>query len=501
MKYFKAIKSELEDSKQEWADLLKSDYWKFPPNWTWVSDEEITFWGKIRNLPSKIYEFLVVRITYEEYFASQLRSRYMDIEGNFRTTFRTQTQNNQNKPQNNQNKSQNDSNFEESSDFIKELLILSKGILEQKKFSKKDLLTASSLLDEAEERMIWILPHDVKSAKVNELNYQLDNLDQGHKDECKKIIANCTSNQQGAPNENENQHNAELEEIIRVINKNTLSKRINTGLQIERLRSLRFWGLILLIVFIFLFPITSNVSEWGPAKELIQFWGDSPDSINDSVNLTTFLTNLTTGLTNLTKDSAKLKNDSSNLTIGLANLAKDSANLKNNSSNLTSDLANLTKDSGNLKNDSVILTRSLANLTNGSVISNINSNSKSRLRDWLEEWLGPLPTKTFAGWALALGFSIIGAIGGFLSGLLQVRTSETNLELYEEAVLLFQIRPIFGALAALIVYVLMAWGAFKDMIPPSSGNIVFAAFLSGFSERYFLQLMQNEPQSEKQKEQ
>ena len=425
----------------------------------------------------------------------------MDIEGNFRTTFRTQTQNNQNKPQ-------NDSNFEESSDFIKELLILSKGILEQKKFSKKDLLTASSLLDEAEERMIWILPHDVKSAKVNELNYQLDNLDQGHKDECKKIIANCTSNQQGAPNENENQHNAELEEIIRVINKNTLSKRINTGLQIERLRSLRFWGLILLIVFIFLFPITSNVSEWGPAKELIQFWGDSPDSINDSVNLTndsvnltTVLTNLTTGLTNLTKDSAKLKNDSSNLTIGLANLAKDSANLKNNSSNLTSDLANLTKDSGNLKNDSVILTRSLANLTNGSVISNINSNSKSRLRDWLEEWLGPLPTKTFAGWALALGFSIIGAIGGFLSGLLQVRTSETNLELYEEAVLLFQIRPIFGALAALVVYVLIAWKAFEGMIQLTSGNIVLAAFLSGFSERYFLQLMQYEPQSKKQKEQ
>lgn len=278
MKYFKAIKSELEESKQEWEDLLKSNYWKFPPNWTWVSDEEITFWGKIRNLPSKIYEFLVVRITYEEYFASQLRSRYLDIEGNFRTTERDPPQ--------------NDPNFKGSSDFIKELLILSKGILEQKKFSKKDLLTASSLLDEAEERMIWILPHDVKSAKVNELNYQLDNLDQGHKDECKKIIANCTSNQQGLSNENENQHNAELEEIIRVINKNTLSKRINTGLQIERLRSLRFWGLILLILFLFLFPITSDVYEWEPAKELIQYWDNSPDSINDSSNLTSVSSNI-----------------------------------------------------------------------------------------------------------------------------------------------------------------------------------------------------------------
>ena len=117
MKDFGTIKSNAENSEKEWDDLLDSDYWRFPPNWTRASDEEITFWGKIRTLPSKIYEILFVRITYEEYFASQLRSRYLDIEGKFRTTFREAG-----KP-----------NFQESSNFIKELLILSKGILEQKK--------------------------------------------------------------------------------------------------------------------------------------------------------------------------------------------------------------------------------------------------------------------------------------------------------------------------------------------------------------------------------
>jgi hypothetical protein len=441
MKYFKSIKSELEDSEQEWEDLLKSNYWKFPPNWTRASDENITFWSKIKNLLYRIYDFLVKRITYEEYFASQLRSRYLDIEGNFRTTERDPPS--------------NDPNFKGSSDFIKELLILSKGILEQKNFSKKDLLTASSLLDEAEERMIWILPQDVKSAKVKELNYHLDNMDQGRKDECKKTIDCCRSNQQGSSNENENQHNAELEEIIRVINKDTLSKRINTGLQIERLRALRFWGLILLIIFIFLFPITSNVEHWTPAKNLIWFWDNQSNSIADS-------------------------------TIDLT-ISTNASNISTNASDISTNASDIS--------------------TNGSNISTINPNStreqpkslwNSRFLVWFIELVGPVPTRTIAGWALALGFSIIGAIGGFLSGLLQVRTSTTNLELYEEAVLLFQIRPIFGALAALIVYVLIAWSAL-DMVHDNDGNIVLAAFLSGFSERYFLKLMPLEPEPKEPK--
>ncbi len=50
-------------------------------------------------------------------------------------------------------------------------------------------------------------------------------------------------------------------------------------------------------------------------------------------------------------------------------------------------------------------------------------------------------------------------------------TSETNLELYEEAVLLFQIRPIFGGFAALVIFMLISWGAFEmrysnQILPP-----------------------------------
>lgn len=372
---------------KEWNKILYSEKWKVPPNWTRASSKKTGFWDRIKKVPSKIYEFLVVRISYEDYFASQLQSRYMDIEGNFRTTLEKKDEN--------------------SYIFIKELLILSKEILEQEKFGKKDLLTVSSLLDEAEERMIWILPPDIKMAKIRELDYQLDILPK-HKEDYKKLLNECSShpiNSKDGVDLQEN--NASIEEIIRAVNKTILAKRINTGLQIERLRSLRFWGLILLILFVLLFPIAGRPDIWPPYDQIMGFWDD------------------------LTKNA-------------------------------------------------------------------------SSSHSWFMNYGQKIPVEIFGGWAVALGFCIIGGIGGFLSGLLQVRTSETNLELYEEAVLLFQIRPIFGAFAALVIFMLMSWGAFDSVLSESlsRGNGVYAlaAFLSGFSERYFLKLLKLEPESKELKE-
>jgi hypothetical protein len=102
----------------------------------------------------------------------------------------------------------------------------------------------------------------------------------------------------------------------------------------------------------------------------------------------------------------------------------------------------------------------------------------------------------FGAWAVALGFCVIGGIGGFMSGLLQIRSTETNLELYEESVLLFQIRPIFGAFAALVTFMLLSWGLLESMIGKGMGPVVLAAFLSGFSERYFLQLLRDNSRPE-----
>lgn len=385
MKYFGSVKTDPKDPEKEWEDILKSESnWRMPPNWTRVFPESKGIWSKIKNIPSKVYEFFVVRISYEDYFASQLRSRYMDVQGNFRTTF------------NNKKDILDSREFKNNFDFIKELLILSKGILEKEKFAKTDLLTASSLLDEAEERMVWILPRDIKKAKVRELDYQIDKFSPHHKNEFQKLITNYLKNSAGQ--REDSIFNADIEEIIRAINKNRLADRIDTGLQIERLRSLRFWGFILLFIFIWLYPVVSNIDTWERTKFVIQYWEE-------------FINN--THIQNITKESP-----------------------------------------------------------------------------FLLRRLGPYfsltPEGTLAGWAIALGFSIVGGIAGFISGLLQVRTSKTNLELYEEAVLLFQIRPIFGAFAALITFMLLSWGALGQ---PTEGVIIITIFASGFSERYFLHLL------------
>ncbi len=76
-----------------------------------------------------------------------------------------------------------------------------------------------------------------------------------------------------------------------------------------------------------------------------------------------------------------------------------------------------------------------------------------------------------------------------MSGLLQVRGSQTNLGDFEISVLLFQLRPIFGAFAALILAVLMSWGVLSDVIVESQGSYILVAFVSGFSERYFIKLL------------
>ena len=383
--------------QDEWKKWLESDCWKLPPKWTRISEKKTGIWDKIENIPAKIYEFLVVRISYEDYFASQLRGRYIDLKGNYGTSSLLGNEN------------------PAISELIKEFLILSRRILEKDKLTKIDLISASSLLDEAEERMVWIMPTDVKISRIHELNLDLGRFSpeirkyyENLLKKCESTLGACYLNLDNLKDNEElhkqqddispigNNCNAFVEEVVRAINKDILAKRINKGLQIERLRSLRFWGLILLLCFILLYPMTSLFDVWVPYQK----------------------------------------------TIGYFNTAFEAGNLP-----------------------------------------------------WLNEYKNLIPI--IGAWAVALTFCIIGGIGGFLSGLLQVRSTETNLELYEEAVLLFQIRPIFGGFTALITFMLISLGAFNSVFSDNPGTYAIAAFLSGFSERYFLRLLntQTEPTS------
>jgi hypothetical protein len=108
----------------------------------------------------------------------------------------------------------------------------------------------------------------------------------------------------------------------------------------------------------------------------------------------------------------------------------------------------------------------------------------------------PAATKVVITWIFAFGIAITGAIGAYLSGFLQARSSRTNLALYEESQSLSMIRLEFGALAALITSALLSWDLLSGLLNNSPGPYILAAFLSGFSERYFLDLLKIKPDGE-----
>jgi hypothetical protein len=95
----------------------------------------------------------------------------------------------------------------------------------------------------------------------------------------------------------------------------------------------------------------------------------------------------------------------------------------------------------------------------------------------------------FNPWLNALGVLVIGMMGGFLSGLLQSRSSKVSLADYQETMLKLVLRPMVGGIIALILVVLMSWNLIPAIDVQNAGAFFLAAFLSGFSERYFLKLL------------
>jgi hypothetical protein len=99
-------------------------------------------------------------------------------------------------------------------------------------------------------------------------------------------------------------------------------------------------------------------------------------------------------------------------------------------------------------------------------------------------WLNAL-----AIWMNALAMMILGAVGGFISGLLQARSTRITLPEYLESMIKLQLRPLVGALVALILYTILSWQILPGINIVNTGSYFLIAFLSGFSERYFLQLL------------
>ncbi len=102
-------------------------------------------------------------------------------------------------------------------------------------------------------------------------------------------------------------------------------------------------------------------------------------------------------------------------------------------------------------------------------------------------------------WLMMAGFTVIGALGGFFSGLMQVKSNRVGLGEYNESKLKFQLKPVVGGLTATILCVFLSWQVLPGITIQSFGSYLLIAFLSGFSERYFLNLLKMDPQKGEEK--
>jgi hypothetical protein len=92
-------------------------------------------------------------------------------------------------------------------------------------------------------------------------------------------------------------------------------------------------------------------------------------------------------------------------------------------------------------------------------------------------------------WLNVIAVLIVGMVGGFLSGLLQARSSQVSLADYQETMLKLALRPVVGGIVSLVLLVLLSWKLIPVLDAKDAGAFFLAAFLSGFSERYFLRLL------------
>lgn len=114
---------------------------------------------------------------------------------------------------------------------------------------------------------------------------------------------------------------------------------------------------------------------------------------------------------------------------------------------------------------------------------------------------------SFSGWGriwdftvfcLLISLAFVGAVGGFISGLLQIRGSRVTLSEYQDSIQHFYLKPLIGAVSAILLSIFLLWNVLPGIKIINLGTLILLVFISGFSERYFfnaLQLQEDSDQS------
>ena len=312
-------------------DILRTENWPTP---LWYDKSK-----KTRRIRS-----------FEEYFTFQLQSKYLELENDLRSVL---------------------GNYSGGADVItaeriNDLLHSARESLEH---AIPNLLVVSSSLDLVERYMVWLYPNWIARAQIDSLLLKLNSISFNGK---QLIFDQLTKLSEIKEEVYPGQICSVLDGAIGSINAQVIQNQISNGLQINRLKSLRLWGCIILLLFFLMSPfiINPNTSDTWPSQSIL-------------------------------------------------------------------------------------------------------TNSSPQVSAWIN----------------ALTMLLVGAVGGFLSGLLQARNSHITLTEYLEDMLKLQLKPLVGAIVALILYTVLSWQVIPGITIENTGSYFVIAFLSGFSERYFLRIL------------
>jgi hypothetical protein len=315
----------------------------------WIADESWPRpkWFEGGSSPSDSKE-------YNAFLIGVVRSRYLELENDFRTVI---------------------GNFYDkpgtdliSAGRIFELLQHAREMLEA---IRPDIFIVSGMLDLVERYLVWLYPVYIAIERLPWIDQRIDNLENLNREVLRKQIHQLFE-MEPLPL---GRLRALYEEVLAAWNRQTCEKAINGGLQIARLKTLRNWGGILLLILVFVCMLMAR-----------------PESLSQ---------------------------------FPVANMQEFSPGI--------------------------------------------------------------------AASVVAFGLSVMGAAGGFLSGLLHIRRTRVNLAQYQESVLSLQLKALVGAMVAVILFIFLSWEILPGIVVKTAGSYIVVAFLSGFSERYFLKLLSIEP--------
>jgi hypothetical protein len=393
---------------------------------------------------------LAHRKSYREYLLDDVRARYLRIEFDIVTGLR----NNYNSPI-------------LDITITKRVIVYLQMAREVLENNDCDIDDAGQLLDMVEQNMVYMYPRSTAKARAAGLASKFKR--QGN-----NIWANYVTSEVNRPDQTLTGIRSVLDYSIDQANQEENKYRVSAGLQIRRLEVLRKWSLVALALMLILLPL---VIKFEPKD-----WKDTylKHFFKKNVKMTTS----TIGL-----NDKNIQSDSLNISSTTASSSDNAGVITTETTDETTDIDEEIVEGE--RNGRDFIASDSADFTSTPSKSDVPTEMNKPFIRKIKK-IKSIETPVESGierWIVLLSIAILGAAGGFFSGLFQVRGERVALGSYEESMLKFQLKPVVGACLAMLVFMLLGWEVLGVTFE-NVGSFFFLAFLTGFSERYFFSLLQ-----------